>query len=228
MSPLAWPTARMLPSGLNVSALTATSSPALGSPSLLTCANTAMVGHLTAAPGTCDVNRQPTVARPMLECVATIARFPGACKPKTYKIAWTRAYLRATFSTEASRQQDEGSAPGHAQRDHAMEAGHDARCAVRAVVGGRLLQRGNAVDAHAEGPPNGAAAGARPATWRPVSASLRKPLPVMQKRVVQSAQAAWLLNMHACQMHVCRPLRLDCRHDQGATGNLTGRWVLPV
>ena len=37
MSPLAWPTARTLPSGLKASALTAASSPGRGSPSFITC-----------------------------------------------------------------------------------------------------------------------------------------------------------------------------------------------
>ena len=98
-----------------------------------------------------------------------------------------RACLRTALSAEAPRQQHEGGAPGHAQCNHPVEAGHHACSAVGTVVGGRLLQRGDAIDAHAEGTPCGAAAQPRPPAWRPVSASMREALPVRQERLSMTA-----------------------------------------
>lgn len=45
------------------------------------------------------------------------------------------------------------------------------------------LQRRSAVDAHAEGPSDGAPTGTPRATWRPVSGSWRKPPPDAQERI---------------------------------------------
>ena len=83
------------------------------------------------------------------------------------------AHLRAALRREAPRQQHEGCAPRHADSDDAVEACDDTRSAMRAVAGGRLLQRSNAVGAQAQGPPDGAPAGARPPARWPVAASWR-------------------------------------------------------
>ena len=87
------------------------------------------------------------------------------------------AHLRAALRREAPRQQHEGCAPRHADSNDAVEACDDARGAVRAVASGRLLQRGDAVGAQAQGPPDGAPAGAGPPARWPVTASWGKPLP---------------------------------------------------
>ena len=57
-----------------------------------------------------------------------------------------------------------------------------------AVVGGRSLQRGNAVSAQAQGPPNGAPVRAGPPARWPVVASWRQPLPAQM--------------VHTCITHV--------------------------
>ena len=45
------------------------------------------------------------------------------------------------------------------------------------------LQRRSAVDAHAEGTPDGAPTGTPHATWRPISGSWRKPPPDGKERI---------------------------------------------